>query len=146
MVFISATRIKVRSPWYLWPFFLANEAAAKQLCATNGFIDGMELIDKNLTFWTLTMWHMDVDMKTFRNSEAHKKAMQKLPLWCSEASYVHWTQEEHQLPAWQTVYNKITTEGKLTKVQKPSANQLKNIFPQIKWDKTARKLKPVSVK
>ena len=146
MVFISATRLKIRYAWHLLPFFLANEAAAKQLCITNGFIEGMELIDKNFTFWTLTMWHMDADMKTFRNSEAHKKAMQKLPFWCNEASYVHWTQEEQQLPDWETVYTKITTDGKITKVRKPSANQLNNTFPEIKWAKTARKFKPLVIK
>ena len=132
MVFLSATRLKLKSAWYLLPFFLANEAVAKQLCITDGFIEGMELIDKNLTFWTLTMWRMDADMKTFRNSAAHKKAMQKLPFWCNEASYIHWAQEEQQLPDWQTVYTKISREGKLTKVRNPSVNQLNSIFPEIR--------------
>lgn len=146
MVFISATRLKLRSAWYLLAFFLANEAAVKQLCITNGFIEGMELIDKNLTFWTLTMWRMDADMKTFRNSAAHKKAMQKLPFWCDEASYIHWTQEELVLPDWKMVHTKIVTEGKSTKVRKPSVNQLNNTFPEIKRIKTSRKFKPSIIK
>jgi hypothetical protein len=32
-------------------------------------------------------------MKMFRNGEAHRKAMQKLPFWCDEAAYTHWQQE-----------------------------------------------------
>ncbi len=88
----------MRSFYYLIPFFIANELSVKQLKKTNGFLGGSELTDKNLTFWTLTMWKSDANMKDFRSSIPHRKAMQKLPDWCDEASYVHWMQDEIDLP------------------------------------------------
>lgn len=91
MPFVSITRLKVKSIFKLISFLNANESSVKQLISTHRFIKGKELVDKHLTFWTLTMWEKDTDMHAFRNSAAHKKAMQKLPYWCSEASYFHWT-------------------------------------------------------
>ena len=142
MYVISATRLRVKSIWYLPKFFLANEASLKELIKTNGFLTGKELIDKKLTFWTLTLWENDSDIKTFRNSIPHRKAMQQLPNWCNEASYTHWTQEEKLLPDWTTVYNKMMKEGKTTKVRKPSSNQNDKNYPFIKWTKTERVLFP----
>src|SRR5664279_2860668 len=132
MVFISATRLKVKSIVYLISFIKANEASVKQLNITNGFLGGKELIDKGLTFWTLTMWNNELSMKYFRNSLAHKRAMHKLPFWCNEASYLHWLQQEEKLPDWETIHSKILSEGQTTKVRTPSANQLSKNYPEIK--------------
>jgi hypothetical protein len=141
MYFISATRLRVKSIFFLPSFFISNEASLKELKVTKGFIEGKELVDKKLTFWTLTLWESDGDMRAFRNSVPHRKAMQQLPNWCDEASYTHWMQEEKSLPDWTTVYNKMITEGKTTKVRKPSANQTDKSYPLIKWIKTERPLK-----
>jgi hypothetical protein len=141
MVFISATRLRVKSMVYLIPFFIANERCVKQLKRSAGFLGGQELVDKGLTFWTLTMWSIDTDMKGFRNGTQHRKAMQKLPYWCNEASYVHWEQEDARLPDWQTVYTKMIADGKITKVRQPSANQLNKNYPPIKRPGAARNFK-----
>ena len=143
MIFISATRLRVKSFLYLVRFIIANEAAVKQLNKTEGFLGGRELIDKNLTFWTLTIWDSDVSMKQFRNSLPHRKAMQKLPFWCDEASYIHWTQAENQFPGWKTIYEKMLADGKTSKVRNPSENQLNKNYPEIKWTKLERNFKPV---
>jgi heme-degrading monooxygenase HmoA len=142
MPFISITRLRVKSIFHLIPFMRANEAAAKQLVKTPGFLGGKELIDKGLTFWTLTMWADDANMKTFRNSNAHQQAMQKLPFWCSEASYNHWTQEDFVLPGWTVASTRLIMEGKLTKVRNPSPAQAGNGFPAIKWNKLERAFQP----
>jgi len=142
MYLISATRLRVKSIWYLPKFFLANEASLKELKKTKGFLTGKELVDKGLTFWTLTLWESDAGMKTFRNSIPHRKAMQSLPTWCDEASYIHWAQETQLLPDWTIVYNKMIEEGKTTKVRNPSANQSNKNYPLIKWTNTERVLIP----
>jgi hypothetical protein len=142
MSFISATRLRVRSILYLPAFFRANEGAAKQLSISPGFIDGKELLDKAFTFWTLTRWNDAVAMKGFRNSPAHRRAMQKLPFWCDEASYLHWEDDNDQLPVWDVVREKMIHEGKLTKVQKPSSNQPTKNYPPVKWKRFERKFKP----
>lgn len=144
MVFVSATRLRVGSVFNLRAFFRANEASIKQLLQTEGFIAGAELPDWGLVFWTITLWGDEAAMRSFRNSEAHRKAMQKLPDWCSEASYTHWQQEEATLPDWDVIYNKMMSEGKLTKVRKPSKRQLTKDYPPVKWRKLMRPLKPAN--
>ena len=122
-------------------FLRANEASVKQLLSTPGLIAGKELVDKGLTFWTLTIWRSDADMKSFRNSEAHRKAMQRPPDWCSEAAYFHWIQEETILPAWDNKTKRLIDEGRLSKVRKPSARHLQHQIPPIRWRKFERAFK-----
>ncbi|HYF03356.1 MAG TPA: hypothetical protein VEC36_08265 [Patescibacteria group bacterium] len=112
---------------------LANEASVKELLKTQGFKGGRELIDKRLTFWTLTAWESDAAMRSFRNSEIHRKAMQKLPKWCDEAAYVHWLQDNATLPDWQTVHARMLAEGKTTKVKNPSSDHLLKNYPPPQW-------------
>ena len=141
MPFVSITRLKVKSVWYLPAFMRANEAAVKQLMLCEGLIGGKELVDKNLTFWTLTLWEDGAAMRSFRNGTAHRAAMQRLPYWCDEASYFHWTQEEGVLPGWAVASERLLQEGKSTKVRKPSARQTANQFPPIQWTKIGRVFK-----
>lgn len=138
MIFISVTRLRLRSFLLLPKFLMMNGASSKVLVATPGFLVGKELIDKQLTFWTVTAW-TDIDaMKSFRNSVPHRKAIQKLPFWCDEGAYAHWEQDSEELPDWTTVYTRIMTEGKLTKVKKPSLQQISFNYPKPKWRKTER--------
>ncbi len=141
MPFISVTRLRVKSLFYLIPFMRANEASVKEIKKSEGLLKGMELIDKKLTFWTITIWEDESSMKGFRGSSAHRRAMQHLPKWCNEASYHHWVQEENEFPSWTTISEKLFTDGKLSKVRNPSNAQITNNFPSIKWTKTARIIK-----
>ena len=141
MPFVSVTRLRVKSILYLIPFMRANEASAQELKLSRGLLKGKELIDKKLTFWTITLWEDEESMRGFRSSLSHRNAMQHLPKWCNEASYHHWVQEENEFPEWKTVSDKLFIEGKLIKVRNPSKAQLANQFPQIKWTKTERALK-----
>jgi heme-degrading monooxygenase HmoA len=141
MPFVSVTRLKVKSIKYLPAFLSANEASVKQIKSCTGLIAGRELIDKGLTFWTLTMWNDAESMLAFRNSSAHKLAMQKIAEWCNEASYIHWIQEEKILPEWKHVSEQLIKGGKITKVRNPSKNQENNTFPPIKWTRLERRLK-----
>ena len=141
MPFVSVTRLRVKSILFLIPFMRANEASVKELKKSKGLIKGMELIDKKFTFWTITLWEDEASMKEFRGSSSHRKAMQHLPNWCNEASYHHWIQENNEFPTWNTISEKLFTEGKLSKVRNPSNAQITNKFPSIKWTKTERRLK-----
>lgn len=141
MTFVSVTRLRVKSIFSLIAFMRANEASVKQLVQTNGFLGGKELVDKSLIFWTLTIWENDAAMRSFRNSTAHRNAMQKLPYWCNEASYFHWSQAEADIPDWLLASERLRKEGKLTKVRRPSSNQVANNFSPIKWRKLERNFK-----
>jgi hypothetical protein len=72
-------------------------------------------------------------MKAFRNSPPHRKAMQKLPVWCNEAAYVHWLSESPDMPDLDTIYTKMMAEGKPSKVRYPSTNQQNKSYPPFKW-------------
>ena len=141
MPFVSVTRLRVKSLFFLIPFMRANEASVKEIKVSKGLLKGKELIDKKLTFWTVTIWENEESMKKFRGSIAHRNAMQQLPVWCNEASYHHWIQEDYELPSWDTISKKLFSEGRLSKVRNPSKAQIQNHFPLIKWTKTERRLK-----
>jgi hypothetical protein len=145
MYFISATRLKISSIRYLPQFMFANKASAKQLRITPGFMEGKELMDKGLIFWTMTLWERDADMKSFRNSPPHRKAMQMLPVWCNEATFTHWLQEEPVLPAWNLIHERIIKEGIITKVRNATVRHLSKKFQPVKWTKLVRELKPLPV-
>jgi hypothetical protein len=141
MYFVSATRLKLKSIFYLPAFMRANEASGKQLLATEGFVSGKENVDKGLIFWTVTMWDKDADMKSFRNSPAHRKAMQGLPNWCNEATYTHWLQKEDTLPGWHAVHERMIREGVVSKVRNPTERHSSKSFPMVKWTKLGRDFK-----
>ena len=141
MPFISVTRLRVKSLFFLFSFIRANEASVKELKSSTSLLMGKELIDKKLTFWTITLWEDEDSMKKFRGSLSHRNAMQHLPKWCNEASYHHWFQEESECPNWTTISDKLYSEGKLSKVRNPSNAQITNQFPPIQWTKSERRLK-----
>lgn len=141
MTFVSVTRLRVKSIFLLIPFLRANEAIVKQLKVSNGLLKGKELMDKKLTFWTITLWDNEESMKAFRSSSSHRMAMQHLPKWCNEASYHHWVQEGNQFQDWSTISEKLFSEGKLSKVRNPSDAQISNRFPKLKWTIIERRLK-----
>lgn len=51
------------------------------------------------------------------------KAMPKLLRWCDEASYVHWEQVDETAPTPDVAIERLRREGKLSKVNAPSARQ-----------------------
>ena len=67
--------------------------------------------------------------------------MQHLPKWCNEASYHHWVQEGNEFPTWNTISEKLYSEGKLSKVRNLSKAQAENQFAPIIWTKSERRLK-----
>jgi hypothetical protein len=62
-------------------------------------------------------------MKSFMLSGAHRRAMPKLRNWCDEASVVHWTQPDSNLPPWEEAMDRMLREGRTSKVDHPSPAQ-----------------------
>jgi hypothetical protein len=44
--------------------------------------------------------------------------------WCDEAALVHWYQESPELPDWREAHRRMIAEGRPSKVNHPSADQL----------------------
>ncbi len=121
MIFVSVTRLRLRSMWFLPHFALHALGSLRQCKQADGFLHGSVLPDRKLTFWTMTLWRDDAAMRAYMAGGAHRKAMPKLLNWCDEASVVHWTQDHPTPPAWEEAARRMRTEGRPSKVRQPSA-------------------------
>lgn len=134
MALISVTRLRVRSVFYLPQFFWQTFKSQRQAKRASGMLGGRLILEAHWAFWTATVWESEAAMRAFRSSGAHMKAMPKLLDWCDEASYVHWDQENAELPSWGEAHRRMIREGKLSKVRNPSAAQLAKEFPAPKQE------------
>ena len=121
MVFVSLTRLRIRSirflPWFAWDAVRSN----RQVQRAAGFRTGALLADRKWTFWTMTAWDSQASMRQYMTTGSHKKAMPKLMRWCDEASVAHWEQEGDVLPTWQEADARMRTTGRPSKVLHPTA-------------------------
>jgi hypothetical protein len=129
-MFVSVTRLRIRSIFFLPKFFIYNQRTVAQIVEAEGFVTGMLHVDRKLAFWTTTIWESDAAMRAYRNGGAHRAAMPKLSSWCDEASVAHWEQGEPILPSLNEARRRMLEEGRFTKVEKPSADQTAGIIPQ----------------
>lgn len=120
MTFVSVTRLRLRSVWFMLRFALHTLRSLRQCKQTNGFLDGSLLPDRRLTFWTMTLWQDQPSMRAYIAGGAHLKATPKLLDWCDEASIVHWTQDDAALPSWEEADRRMRTQGRPSKVRYPS--------------------------
>lgn len=143
MPFVSITRLRLRSAWFLPSFLIHTIRTGNQLVKQSRFIKGKTLLDKHLTFWTMTLWNNEADMRAYRNADAHKKAMPRLQHWCDEASVVHWQQETEDLPEWELAWQRLTQAGRASKVKHPSPFHSSLQSPRPRYpSKTERILLP----
>lgn len=126
----SVTRLRVGSLLNLPAFFCTALLLQRQAKGSPGFVGGRLLIDNLRTYWTLTAWENEKSMKAFRGSGAHGRAMPKLFHWCDEASYAHWTCTDEMIPQWREAYDHLLTEGRLSRVEHPSADHEAGRFPK----------------
>lgn len=121
MTFVSVTRLRIRSLWFMPGFALHAVNSLRQCKRASGFLNGSLLPDRKLTFWTMTLWRDQAAMRAYMTGGAHLKAMPKLQHWCDEASVVHWTQDEVAPPSWEEADRKMRMQGRPSKVRHPSA-------------------------
>lgn len=134
-VFISVTRLRLKSPLYLPVFTWNNLLIIWQTINTPGFLSGKLLQDAQQTFWTMTAWDEQAAMKIFRNSGTHRSVMPKTQDWCDQASVVHWRQAETSLPDWTEVHQRLISDGFLTRLTNPSPAHLQRNIPAPKSTK-----------
>jgi quinol monooxygenase YgiN len=124
MVFISVTRLRLRSARFLFPFLWAVLFIRRQLVRAEGNRGFQLRNESQMTFWTLSAWADEAAMKAFMLTGAHRKSMPKLMEWCDEAAVGHWLQETANLPDWKEAHRRMVEEGRMSKVRYPSAAQL----------------------
>src|SRR5579872_4858059 len=143
-MFISVTRLRVRSVRHLPRFLWFTLRTQRQTVRAPGFLGGRLLVDSRRTYWTLTAWTDEKVMKAFRGSGAHARVMPKLVEWCDEASYTHWAGEGNSLPEWPEAYERLASEGRLSRVARPSPDHTARRFPKPRLHPAiGQELKPV---
>jgi Domain of unknown function (DUF3291) len=120
MIFVSLTRLRIRSLRFLPLFAFHAFRSIQQVKVAPGFQFGALLPDSNWAFWTMTAWDTQENMRRFMTTDSHKAAMPHLLHWCDEASVAHWEQAENSLPSWPEADKRMREEGRVSKVQNPS--------------------------
>jgi heme-degrading monooxygenase HmoA len=143
MPFVSVTRLRVRSLFYLPQFIVQALKSSRQAQRSPGFLGGRLLREARNAFWTLTVWQDATAMDAYRTQGSHRSVMPKLLDWCDEASVVHWTQETPELPAWNEAYQRMAQEGRPSKVLHPSAAHLAHQIPAPRPGRIQQLLEPV---
>lgn len=121
MIFVSITRLRLRSLRFLPAFVVRSWRSTRQIRRSPGFIEGRFATEGARVFWTVTAWDEDAAMRRYRNSADHGRAMPKLAGWCDEASLVHWLQEDATLPSPAEALRRMIDGGRLSKLRHPSA-------------------------
>ncbi|MGC1416021.1 MAG: DUF3291 domain-containing protein [Candidatus Acidiferrum sp.] len=130
MPLVSVTRLRVRSWRFLPSFFFYAVRSARQAGGADGNLAVKLLNDRNRTFWTVTLWASEADMKKFMISGAHGRAMRKLLHWCDEAALARWSQETSALPSWTEAHSRLESDGRPSKVNHPSPTHILHRFPE----------------
>jgi hypothetical protein len=119
MVFVSVTRLRLRSAWFLFPLAWLTSRTNKQIKTADGCLKSDVRGGPDKIFWTKSVWRDEASMRAFMSSGAHLKAMPKLKQWCDEASAAHWSQESPDI-SWIEAEGGMAQYGWTSKVLHPS--------------------------
>ena len=121
---VSITRLRLASRWHFPQFLFHSLRAIGQLRRSPGYLGGWTGRDEENGFWTATVWENADQMRGFRNSGMHLKAMPKLLHMCDQAAYTHFEQSARDVPTAEVAYQVLSREGKMSKVNAPSPQHL----------------------
>ena len=122
-VFVSVTRLRLRSARFLLPFLVFTDRSLRQARRAPGCRHARTRKTRGLTFWTLSAWDSEASMAAFRAAPPHREAMSRLAAWCDEASVAHWTEAAGGLPSWRHAEEELAACGRLSRVLHPSPAQ-----------------------
>ena len=142
MIFVSLTRLRIRSVRFMLGFALYAFRSLRQAKKSAGFQIGSVLNDRERTFWTMTAWDSQASMRQFMKSGAHKNAMPRLLEWCDEASVAHWEQAETELPSWAEAAQRMRETGRASKVRCPSAGHATLRFAEPRTSRGVTVVRP----
>ena len=137
MVFVSITRLRIRSLRFLPAFVVRTFATLRQVRGADGFLGGSLLPDRRRVFWTMTLWRDQAAMRRYMTSGPHLAAMPRLLHWCDEASIVHWSQEDDAPPDWVEADRRMRGEGRPSKVRHPAPHHASLGYPPPRTSRAA---------
>ncbi len=129
MPVLSITRVRVRSYRYYPWFMLQTARIVRRVLRAEGNLSVRFLRDRSRTFWTLTGWTSEGDLKRFLDSDVHRGAAHRQHDWCDEAAAVRWSDGSAELPSWQDAYLRLQRDGIPSQVLHPSTAQQKFEVP-----------------
>ena len=130
-MFVSVTRLRLRSLLLLPAFLHRSRQCIKQATVSPGFRNGATLFDRGLVFWTLTVWDSERAMKAYRGAGAHAAVMPSLARWCSEGAVTNFEQDIDTLPAWSEAWKRLSEKPRFFPLDHPSGRHLdRRIEPQ----------------
>lgn len=129
MSIVAGTRLRLRSALHLPAFLWGSLRSMRQARSAPGFIRGRVANDRDLAFWTLTVWENEETMRDYRNREPHRSAMARSGKMCDELVTAHWAQEGDALPGWDVVVARLKAEGRFLKLPSPSPRQVEREVP-----------------
>jgi quinol monooxygenase YgiN len=83
---------------------------------------------RGLTFWTLSVWEGEAQLRAYLASDPHRAAIPKLFPWCDEAATTHWSVGSPSMPQWVEATAKLLENGRLLRVRFPSEAQKKGVI------------------
>jgi Antibiotic biosynthesis monooxygenase len=129
LALISLTRLRLVSPRFLPAFAWHTVRAILQARRAPGFLGLRLLVDRRLTFWTMTAWEDLAAMKRFRSSGAHRKAMPRLVGWCDEAAVTRWDGDPGTMGDWTAAHAHLVETGESSAIRHPSVHHLARFYP-----------------
>jgi heme-degrading monooxygenase HmoA len=129
MPVVVVTRLRLRDPAYFDEFFASAVAVVEQAQRTEGNLGADVLAEANNTYWTRTVWRERASMSAFVGAEPHLTTMNRIDVWCDEATFVDWEQPSGALPDWHDGYQRLVSDGLATNLEDPSAAHATRHFP-----------------
>ncbi|ELS32775.1 MULTISPECIES: hypothetical protein [Pseudanabaena] len=131
MFYLSMTRLKLKSPLYLIPFFIQNKKILNQLRASQGFVKGKILAAPNLSMWTVTLWSSEEDLRAFYLNGEHGETIEKINEWSSDSVRCHQLTESDAIPSWENIRLQLTKSGRFRDLTEPSFDQISREIPKL---------------
>ena len=116
---VSVTRFRVRSVRFL-PFFLIHaQRCLVQIRRADGHLGSALRHDRDLSYWTASVWRDETALRSYVTMGAHRTAMPQLSEWSEEASTVRWRQANPDLPRWALIIERMRADGCAVPVRHP---------------------------
>jgi len=110
MSVVSVTRFRLRGRRFL-PFFMIHaQRCLVQIRRADGYLAGATRHERDLAYWTSTVWRDEGALLVYVTSGAHRAAMSKLTDWGDEASTVRWDRDGFELPDWPLAIERMRQE------------------------------------
>jgi hypothetical protein len=138
MSIVSITRFRLRGLRYL-PFFMIHaQRSLMQIRQADGYLAGAVRRDRNLAYWTASVWRDESALLAYVTGGDHRTAMPKLADWGDEASTVRWDQDGFDLPDWSVAIESMQREGRALPLRRPAPTHATVSFAESRSFQTSR--------